>query len=165
MKNKALEAKLGEEFEFMKRTEPLPGKGAYQRWGCECGEGWFELIRSLCGEIAAAYEKRSLIPDIKVMQVKQKFGRLRFYYSFEGEPEGVAAIDFLGGSLRFLPDEGADEQTKALRSEIAQAVKKHEQKSACVCEKCGGEGSLRKLPRNYYKTLCEGCYNELAKKP
>ena len=69
MKNKALEARLGEEFEFMKRTEPLPGKGPYQRWGCECGEGWFELIRSLCGEIAAAYEKRSLIPDIKVLQV------------------------------------------------------------------------------------------------
>ena len=165
MKNKALEAVLGDGFAFMKRR---PGDRTlpYQHWGCECGDGWFELINSLCGELESAYKQRSLTPDIRVLQVKQKFGRLRFYYTFEGEKDGLV-IDFLGsGTLRIgSADDGISEDIKNLRSEIKSIVSKYEEKSATVCELCGEDGSLCRLPKKYYKTLCERCCNELAKKP
>lgn len=44
-------------------------------WGCECGDGWFGLIDELCDRIV------QLDPpdDFYVLQVKEKFGGLRFY--------------------------------------------------------------------------------------
>lgn len=152
------EADLGGEFPFMKRV-PGSVETSCQRFGCECSSGWFGLIRGLCGEIAEAYSRAGKEPDIIVRQVKQKFAGLRFYYSFEGAPPGPV-IDFLGsGTLRLDPaDEGITEDVKRLRAEIKRIVRRYEEKSGTVCELCGGEGSLRKLPGNYCKTLCDECF-------
>ena len=104
MKNKQLEASLGENFPFMKRTTTAEST-SYQQCGCECGDGWYQLICDLCAEISNAYSQADSKPDIIVLQVKQKFARLRFYYTFEGVPAGVI-IDFLGsGTLRTDPDD------------------------------------------------------------
>ncbi|MBR6966949.1 MAG: hypothetical protein IKH78_00305 [Ruminococcus sp.] len=155
---KQFEAALGEEFPFMK-PESGSVETIYQRWGCECGSGWFGLICDLCVEIAEAYSRAEREPDIIVSQVKQKFARLRFYYSFEGVPPGLV-IDFLGsGTLRLDPaDEGVPKDVKRLRAEIKSIVRRYEEKSGTVCEYCGVEGSLRKLPGNYYRTLCDECF-------
>lgn len=56
MKNKALEASLGDKFAFMKRRRG-DRTSPYQHWGCECGDGWYRLINDLCGEITAAYSR------------------------------------------------------------------------------------------------------------
>jgi hypothetical protein len=43
-------------------------------FGFECGDGWFNLIWKLCEDLD------SLVPDnFEVVQVKEKFGGLRFY--------------------------------------------------------------------------------------
>ena len=42
-------------------------------FGFECGDGWFDLIDRLSAEIT------DIDPDVRVMQVKEKFGGLRFY--------------------------------------------------------------------------------------
>ena len=42
-------------------------------FGFECGDGWFSLI------LEAATELEALDLDIKALQVKEKFGGLRFY--------------------------------------------------------------------------------------
>ncbi len=42
-------------------------------WGFECGDGWFEIIWSLCTELEKLGE------DIVASQVKEKLGGLRFY--------------------------------------------------------------------------------------
>lgn len=164
MRNKALEAALGDDFSFMERR-PGYRTTTYQHWGCECGDGWYQLIHDLCGEIAAAYSRAGKEPDIIVKQVKQKFAKLRFYYSFEGASDGLV-IDFLGsGTLYFAPEQdGLPDEVKALRSEIKKIVRKYQEKSGTVCELCGGEGSLRKLPRNYYKTLCDKCFSDTLEK-
>ena len=75
-------------------------------------------------------------------------------------------IDFLGsGTLRFDPtDESITEDVKAMRAEIKKIVRRYEGKSGTVCEYCGGEGSLRKLPNNYYKTLCGECFSNALEK-
>ena len=159
MRNKELESTLGDIFAFMKH-KPGDRSSSYQRYGCECGDGWYRLINDLCGEITAAYSRAGKEPDIIVKQVKQKFAKLRSYYSFEGASDGLV-IDFLGSAvLRLEPTEdGISDDVKALRSEIKSIVRKYEKKSGTVCEFCGGEGSLRRLPGNYYKTLCEECFS------
>lgn len=158
MKNKQLVAALGEEFGFMKRGDGAASP-VYQRWGCECGDGWYQLIRDLCTEIASAYSRADGEPDIIVRQVKQKFGKLRFYYTFECVPAGLT-IDILGaGTLRIAPeDEGAPDEVKALRGEIKGIVRKYEEKSGTVCEVCGRTGTVRKLENNWLKTLCDDCF-------
>jgi len=47
--------------------------------GCECGEGWYEILDILCARIMYAMK----IYDCKVeaVQVKEKYGVLRFYYN------------------------------------------------------------------------------------
>lgn len=46
-------------------------------WGFSCGDGWFEIIHTACKLISG---RKTEIPFIAV-QVKEKFGSLRFYYS------------------------------------------------------------------------------------
>jgi len=47
-------------------------------WGFSCGSGWFTLIDTLCAEIQRHVEATQIEPVIAV-QVKEKFGALRFY--------------------------------------------------------------------------------------
>lgn len=47
-------------------------------FGFECGDGWSNLIYSLCKDIELALEPND---EFEVKQVKEKFGGLRFYYS------------------------------------------------------------------------------------
>lgn len=44
-------------------------------FGFECGDGWFDLIWLLCEDI----EKIGVPGGFEVIQVKEKFGGLRFY--------------------------------------------------------------------------------------
>jgi hypothetical protein len=53
-----------------------------QFWGFECGDGWYGILDHLCGAIAE-YTYNS--DDLYVDQVKEKFGRLRFYLSREDD--------------------------------------------------------------------------------
>jgi len=50
-------------------------------WGFECGEGWYELIETLIQDIENWYKENQ--PDewetFKIIQIKEKYGSLRFY--------------------------------------------------------------------------------------
>jgi hypothetical protein len=53
-----------------------------QFWGFECGDGWYDILDNLCGAIKEhTYDG----DDLYVDQVKEKFGRLRFYLSREDD--------------------------------------------------------------------------------
>ena len=53
-----------------------------QFWGFECGDGWFDLLDYLCGSLVTyTYSDEEIYVD----QVKEKFGRLRFYLSKEDD--------------------------------------------------------------------------------
>jgi len=59
-----------------------PFWGAESPWGFECGDGWYDLIDYLCGAIKEhTYDS----DEVTVDQVKEKFGRLRFYLSREDD--------------------------------------------------------------------------------
>ena len=45
------------------------------RFGFACGNGWFDILLRLCQDI----DKMDKPENFEVMQVKEKFGSLRFY--------------------------------------------------------------------------------------
>lgn len=154
-----LQMKLAEEFPFMQRKQSLQEQKAnsrisdlYGTFGCETGDGWYDLLRDMCREITEAYQKGGEPINLVVDQVKEKFGTLRFYYHFEGHAQTLHAFDFLGGSsMRF------QQQENNLQKEIANIVRNAEKQSGTICEKCGKPGSLRKGQR--ILTLCDSCFS------
>jgi hypothetical protein len=53
-----------------------------QFFGVECGDGWYDLLDYLCGSLVTyTYSDEEIYVD----QVKEKFGRLRFYLSKEDD--------------------------------------------------------------------------------
>lgn len=66
--NYKLDRQLEDQFPFMKDII------------CECDDGWFGIIQGLCQDLVKAYESCGKDPNnIVVVQVKEKFGELRFY--------------------------------------------------------------------------------------
>jgi len=53
-------------------------------WGFECGDGWYDLLYELSAELEALIDPDEEFP-ICAVQVKEKFGGLRFYLSSETE--------------------------------------------------------------------------------
>lgn len=115
MMNKALTKKLFDDFLYLFRN---PHESSLQR-GFECGDGWFDLIYKLAGDIEAVARENELNPDSdewpRCRQVKEKLGSLRFVvFAIEGREEVSERINEL-----------------RLAAEI---------KSRQVCEACGKSG-------------------------
>ena len=60
-------------------------------WGFDVGPGWHDILNALCGNIQhytewnnenfdKGYTQYKYVPPVTVVQVKEKFGTLRFYY-------------------------------------------------------------------------------------
>lgn len=99
-------------------------------WGFQISPGWSNLIALLCARIDVILQSD---PEARlhVKQVKEKFGRLRFYYEMEGESE-------------------------SLRGAIRQAVELAENASGICCENCG-ERAGTSSNRGWLRTLCLRC--------
>ena len=172
---KDLEHKLQETFSFMQRPEGLDGyhdwvKGLsiYENWGIEADSGWYDIIYQLCQDITDCYKRYDIKMNFYVLQIKEKFGTLRFYYAYEDSKCGISAIDFLGNGsgIRFTPGGDESDETKTkLRKEIADIVKAAEKKSATVCELCGDTHTamLRTNLGGRISTLCDGCVEKRQK--
>jgi hypothetical protein len=60
-------------------AEPnLPMKQTCMRWGIACGDGWFDLLDTLCEGLQSGTD-RNQASQLVAAQVKEKFGKLRFY--------------------------------------------------------------------------------------
>ena len=113
-------------------------------WGFECGDGWFNILDQLMGNIQhhidwnnknfeKGYKQYKQVPQVTLDQVKEKFGTLRFYYS------------------------GGDD-------EISGMVRMAESMSGVTCEGCGNPGERR--GGGWVHTYCTPCEEarELARK-
>jgi len=58
--------------------EPNDPSKSLMVFGFECGDGWFPLIYKLCADIQKEIKENNL-ENFYVVQVKEKFGGLRFY--------------------------------------------------------------------------------------
>ena len=48
-------------------------------WGFECADGWYNIIDTLCKAIQNHIDQCN-VSQVVAVQVKEKFGGLRFYY-------------------------------------------------------------------------------------
>lgn len=103
-------------------------------FGFACGDGWFALIYKLSAEIEAIAKKHNIDENTdawpKAVQVKEKFGGLRFYIDIESE---------------------------SIRKQVSDLVEQAEGKSFTICERCGQPGKVRF--DSWVKTLCDACEN------
>ena len=110
-------------------------------WGFDCGDGWYDLIDTLCGEIQHHIDNRKRnrevilskeifnpdlvaeeIPQVVAVQVKEKFGSLRFYY------------------------DGGDEHINGV-------VRMAEAMSSKICMTCGKPGEM--ITKGWWHVACD----------
>jgi len=106
-----LEKKLFEKYPKIFRQKDLSMQETAMCWGIETGPGWEWLIDNLCGCIQNYLDGNDhlKIPQVEAMQVKEKFGGLRFYTNISPDPiDGMIWFaQFL--SRRICEDCGATE--------------------------------------------------------
>lgn len=93
----------------------------------ECGDGWFDIIYECSKKICEACKDLSEDDHPKILQIKEKFGGLRYYISS-------------------CPEEMCDT--------VRDAVDFAEKKSYETCETCGEPGTGKKS-HGWYYTACE----------
>lgn len=97
-------------------------------FGFTVGDGWYDLLDALSNRLVL------LEVDVEVVQVKEKFGGLRFYHN------GISADD----ERRIYQASGA--------------IQMAEEMSFKICEDCGNSGEIRTT--GWYRTLCDDCWSE-----
>ena len=97
-------------------------------WGFECGDGWFNILDKLMGNIQHHIDwknrKEEVVAQVTLDQVKEKFGTLRFYYS--------GGDDVIDGMVR-----------------MAEAM------SGVTCEECSAPAQTH--GPGWIRTICEPC--------
>lgn len=104
----------------------------YGLYGLECGDGWFDLIDTLCRNIQhhVDWKIKNLSEEEKegfqvvATQIKEKFGSLRYYYN--------GGDDYIQGMIH-----------------MAEAM------SSKICENCGEKATVR--TKGWIKNICNSC--------
>ena len=106
--------------------------GKLDKYGFEIDDGWYEIVYNLTECIYDYYKLHAPNMFPVVVQVKQKFGGLRYY---------------------------VDTNEKDYNECLKDMIWFVEQLSFKTCEKCGSKGKLRD-DRFGFKTLCDKCDGE-----
>lgn len=83
--NNQLQDQLIKDFPELFKGSSEPPTKSLMCFGCECGDGWYDLIRNVC-------EKIKDESDVYFLQIKEKFGGLRMYIS-SGSSKTHSIID------------------------------------------------------------------------
>ena len=94
-----LEQKLVAEFPSFFRGYRGDPRVTCMAWGCDHGDGWFDLLRDACLKIKIHCDLRPEL-SFSFTQIKEKFGQLRIYTS--------AADETIHHIVRQVEDESAD---------------------------------------------------------
>jgi len=74
-----LQQKLFADYPAIFAQKDLPMNQTAMCWGIDCGDGWYDLIDTLCSSIQQHIKYGNNVPQVEAVQVKEKFGGLRFY--------------------------------------------------------------------------------------
>jgi len=72
-----LENKLYEDFPLLFANREHPQSPMV--FGCECGDGWYGILRASCNRIAS-HEKYAGQQSFRFSQIKEKYGTIRLYH-------------------------------------------------------------------------------------
>jgi hypothetical protein len=96
----------------------------------ECGNGWLDIINACHNKLL------EIDPNYKPVQIKEKFGGLRYYYQSSGGDDRLERDD-----------------------KMMVIVSYYEKKSLSICEMCGEPGTTDRI-HGWIKTLCEIHFKE-----
>ena len=124
--------KTNKKYNYMLETE-YKDRNPIVKYDIQCDKGWIPLLVSLFNIIYILDEDK----DIRINQIKEKFGSIRIYYS------GLCSIK---------------------HKKIIEVIDAFSCIINNTCEICGNHGKLRQSPDICIKTLCNDCakdyYNE-----
>lgn len=134
---KELEDKLFEKYPKIFKQKDLSMKETCMCCGIECGNGWYDLINTLCFSLQFNVEHNNY-PQVEATQVKEKFGTLRFYYitthtKIEDSYKHERQLGCIEGIIDFA-----------------------ELLSEQICENCGSNQNVKQT-KGWITTLCEKC--------
>lgn len=82
----------------------------------ECDEGWFSIIDELCRNITNYLSNNPTVEKVTALQVKEKFGSLRFYISGgdeqinefikDAEAKSIITCELTGGAGKMCIKDG-----------------------------------------------------------
>ena len=104
----------------------------YEMFYIECGKGWEELYQPLIEYINNYNSKNKGHSEIFIDQIKEKFGGLRFYVSFDN-----------------VDGDTAETLYKMIHDAEAESYR--------VCEQCGDKEDVGITISGWYSTCCRKC--------
>ncbi|MBA2962128.1 MULTISPECIES: hypothetical protein [Ramlibacter] len=114
--------------------------------------GWAGILRTLCAGIDRLLDDR-LAAEFQVLQVKEKFGTLRFYYQFAHDAKLTIDIQGTDGTQRIHMEPSYPPLFPA--AAVDALVGEAERLSAVTCSRCGSPGLLRK--GGWLRVTCARC--------
>src|SRR2546422_9791583 len=72
-------ARLLTAFPHLYRGRHLPLTENLMSWGFQCGDGWFALLYQVSQQLTDYASSHPAVHEVIAVQVKEKFGTLRFY--------------------------------------------------------------------------------------
>lgn len=163
-----LEQKLIEKYPVLFQDINKSPKETCMCWGIEAGSGWYDIIDNLCGYLTNLQESRAFYlgfkqevidsndksfdaclkcPDIVFVQIKEKYGTLRVYWSFK-EIENYEEL-----KAKLAKPEQLDEYIDRYSNMIENAIDFCEYLSSKTCEVTGKPGKL--YSKGWCVTLCK----------
>jgi hypothetical protein len=130
---KELQEKLFNDYPGIFRQRGLDKTVTAMCYGIACGDGWYTLIDTMCGNIKNQMENvnRNKPKEEHIVceatQVKEKWGGLRFYV--QGSDNFIDGIIDLAESMSYR-----------------------------ICSECGNQSAAQKR-RGWIYTLCDNCSN------
>lgn len=116
------------------------------------GFGWHPIVMRLMAAIDALLDD-DLAKGFRVIQIKEKFGGLRFYVDLNGRKDFT--VDVIGVARLRIPD--SDEEGLPARppelDPIHELIGAAEVEAFKTCEVCGAPGELRR--DGWLLTLCD----------
>lgn len=131
-------------------------------WGIECDNGWYDLLHDLFLELS------KLNCNIMIHQIKEKYGNLRFYYSYESDEKEFRFPHKFNRFTKFKLQEFIDFirvkilRYKTIDEKIFELIDYAENQSCKICEVCGSPGRIRNY--GWLKCLCIKHYLEVLEK-
>lgn len=118
------EKKLVEAFPSLFRDINKSPQESCMVFGCECGDGWFNLIWETCERLEQAKQTERV--DVYFCQVKEKWGRLTIYLNnYQDKYEKI--IDDAEKHSAYVCEECGDTKFAKLR---------YDGWARCLCNKC-----------------------------
>ena len=101
-----LQDRLFKKYPKIFRQKDLSPQETCMCWGIACGDGWYDLIDTLCHCIQGWSDHIAI--QVEAEQVKSKFGGLRFYTN-ASDPRICGMIQ-MAEAMSHVIDEGTDPQ-------------------------------------------------------